>query len=230
MPKSEPIRLTRAQVREIDRRAIEEYHIPGIVLMENAAIGAAAIARKMKQGNPEPSAVIVCGGGNNGGDGLAVARHLHNAGWSIDIVIATHSYYSGDALINFDIAEQMKLSMICLKDAEDVINPHAQDFLVDALFGTGLTSPPKDHQRAIIELMNATALPILAIDLPSGMDCDTGRPLGDACVRATRTVTFVAEKVGFANPASKEYTGEITVVDIGCPRELLEEVESTPRD
>ena len=76
--------------------------------------------------------------------------------------------------------------------------------------------------------MNSQSSPVLAVDLPSGMDCDTGKPLG-ACVRATRTVTFVAEKTGFANPASKQYTGEITVADIGCPRELIEEVAGRAR-
>lgn len=110
-------------------------------------------------------------------------------------------------------------------DAEDVVNANAVDLIIDALFGTGLVAAPKPDHRRLIELINECGLPVLSVDLPSGMDCDTGEPLG-ACVKATRTVTFVAEKAGFANPASKQYTGEITIGDIGCPRELIERVAS----
>lgn len=92
------------------------------------------------------------------------------------------------------------------------------DLVIDGLFGTGLQGPPRNLGQ--IETINRFSKVVLAIDLPSGMDCDTGEPLGD-CVRAARTVTFVAEKAGFANPDSKQFTGEVTVADIGCPRELI---------
>lgn len=221
MSKSEPVRLTRAQVRELDRSAIEDCHIPGIVLMENAARGVVNAAMRMRRGVDSPSAVIVCGGGNNGGDGLAVARHLHNAGWSVELLIASQKPYTGDALTNERIASAMNLRRRSMEEASDVINPFANEFVIDALFGTGLTRPAQPEQRVIIELMNASGLPVLAVDLPSGLDCDTGEPLG-ACVRATQTVTFVAEKAGFANPAAKQYTGDVIVADIGAPRELTD--------
>src|SRR2546430_1700705 len=96
-------RLTRAQVREIDRRAIEEFHIPGIVLMENAARAVVEVAMEMMAGSRDVSVAIVCGGGNNGGDGLAVARHLHNAGWHVDLVLANEKEYGGEAAINHRI-------------------------------------------------------------------------------------------------------------------------------
>src|SRR5438128_665088 len=101
------LRLTRAQVREIDRRAIEEYHIPGIVLMENAARGVADAAKQMMSGKSNPSCWIVCGGGNNGGDGLATARHLRNARWDVELILATTKPYVGDAAINFEIVQRM---------------------------------------------------------------------------------------------------------------------------
>ncbi len=217
------LRLTREQVREIDRRAIEDFHIPGIVLMENAARAVVDVAMEMLQGVETPSVAVVCGGGNNGGDGLAVARHLHNAGWHVEIIWGTNKPYAGDAAINERIVREMKLGEMSMYDAEDIVNPNAVDMVIDALFGTGLSRSSERDQQIIIELMNECQLPVLAVDVPSGMDCNTGEPLGP-CVRATRTVTFVAEKAGFANPASKQFTGEITVGCIGCPRELIEEV------
>ena len=215
-----PIRLTRAQVREIDRLAIEQYHIPGIVLMENAARSVTDEAMKMI--DPATArVVIVCGNGNNGGDGYAVARHLHNAGVEV-CTIHIGVDPKGDALTNYNIARGMEIKTHYL-NAADILTAHASDLMIDALFGTGLTRPVEGDLKVLIETMNASNLPILAIDIPSGLDCDTGEPLG-VCVRAKRTVTFVAEKAGFANPISREYTGEIIVADISCPRELIEHV------
>jgi NAD(P)H-hydrate epimerase len=219
------LRLTREQVREIDRRAIEEFHIPGIVLMENAARAVVDVALEMLQGRPRPAVAIVCGGGNNGGDGLAVARHLHNAGFHVEVVNASTRPYSGDAAVNYRVARAMRLSEWSMYEAaDDVINCDAVDMVVDSLFGTGLSRPPEEDHERLIRLMNGCGLPILAVDVPSGLDCNTGEPLGPSCVRAKRTVTFVAEKAGFANPESKQFTGEITVGDIGCPRELVDKV------
>jgi len=215
-------RLTRAQVREIDRLAIERYHIPSIVLMENAARGAAEVAWEMLGRNAKASVQIVCGGGNNGGDGLAIARHLHNRGVAVTILLAIDpEKYIGDALINFKIVQAMNLPMIGRSQAAEAIRTAPADLVIDALFGTGLTQPPRAEGAAIIELVNLRAEPILAIDLPSGLDCDTGLPLGEHCVHATRTVTFVAEKAGFADPISRQFTGEVTVAEIGCPKELI---------
>jgi NAD(P)H-hydrate epimerase len=208
------IRLTRNQVREIDRRSIEEFGIPGIVLMENAARAAADVAVQMlKPGEP---VLIVCGGGNNGGDGLAVARLLHIRGYAVEVSLAVDpAKYSGDALTNWTIVQAMHIPTGW--ESKPAL-------IIDALFGTGLSQPPRAEELAIIENMNEQKLPILAIDVPSGMDCDTGLPLGPACVRATRTITFVAEKAGFATPQSRHFTGDITVGDIGCPRELIQAV------
>ncbi|MDB5319974.1 MAG: nnr 1 [Phycisphaerales bacterium] len=217
------VRLTRRQVREVDRRAIENYGIPGIVLMENAARGAAEVAWEMLDRRPQ-NVTIICGGGNNGGDGLAIARHLHNHGANVQVLLAIDpEKYIGDAAINWRIVQSMGLDVAGSEDAAELVSPLAASMIIDALFGTGLTQPPRADAQALIQRMNASTLPILSIDLPSGLDCDTGEPL-DACVRATQTVTFVAEKAGFANPESRHFTGDITIVDIGCPRELIDEV------
>jgi NAD(P)H-hydrate epimerase len=221
----EILRLTRAQVRDVDRRAIEHYHVPGIVLMENAARGAADVAWEMVRRMPGALVDVICGGGNNGGDGFAIARHLHNRGaWASVILAADPGKVTGDAQVNARILQAMKITFVPPEDAERQLKRGNSELLIDALFGTGLQQAPREPAARVIQAMNAKGLPILAVDLPSGLDCDTGEPLGPDCVRATRTVTFVAEKSGFANPASRPYTGEITVADIGCPREAIVDV------
>jgi len=219
------LRLTRAQVREIDRRAVADYGIPSIVLMENAARGAADVAMEMLAGINTPGAVILCGGGNNGGDGLTIARHLHIRGVKTVVVLAVDpAKYTGDAAINFKIAMNIPLFLTTPDDTDLTLYLTSNHLLIDALFGTGLQSSPRDG--SLIDRINLHRQRVLAIDLPSGLDCDTGLPLGP-CVKATRTVTFVAEKAGFANPISREYTGQITVADIGVPPELIAAVAST---
>jgi NAD(P)H-hydrate epimerase len=127
--------------------------------------------------------------------------------------------YVGDALINWNIVRTMALAcgpvepgLIC-----------RQALIIDAIFGTGLDRPPREPFPALAEAINQSGNPVLAVDLPSGLDCDTGQPLG-VCVKATRTVTFVAQKLGFANVESRPFTGRVIVGDIGCPRELIEQV------
>ena len=221
-----PLRLSRAQVREVDRRAIEEYHVPGIVLMENAAkavtdVVCDVLARREKR-DGRRDVLILCGGGNNGGDGLAVARHLHNRGYEVRLGLFTDPLkYTGDALINWKICHAMGLPWQPLT-FDDIVD-HGDGVVVDALFGTGLTQPPRGPFKEMVDSLVATNAEVVAVDLPSGLDCDTGEPLGP-CVRAAHTVTFVAEKVGFANPKAKQYLGRVTVGDIGAPRQLVEQI------
>jgi NAD(P)H-hydrate epimerase len=215
------IRLTREQVRRIDRLAVERYHIPGVVLMENAAVAAANVAGEMVR--PDTGTVLIlCGGGNNGGDGLAVARHLHNRGYNVRILLTTDpAKYAGEAKINWDICHAMNLPSA---DAtvEAIIGSGA-GLIVDAIFGTGLIQPPRPPFAELVAAIEKTRVPVLAIDIPSGLDCDTGRALGSACVTATRTITFVAEKIGFDQPEARKYLGRVSVGDIGCPIELIAE-------
>lgn len=224
-----PVYLTRAQVREVDRISIERYHIPGIVLMENASRGVAdeVVHEWSKRWPKMPTMriLILCGGGNNGGDGLAAARHLTNRNFSVMIgLCADPAKYRGDALINWKIIQAMRIP--CIDATPDAIRAFDCDLIVDAIFGTGLTETPREPFAQIVAAIADTKCPVVAIDLPSGLDCDTGFPHGPT-LRAVRTVTFVAQKAGFANPASKQYTGEITVTDIGCPAALVDEVRSS---
>jgi NAD(P)H-hydrate epimerase len=222
------LRLTREQVREIDRRAIEDFHIPGIVLMENAARAVVDATMEML-GNPVGVVSIICGGGNNGGDGLAVARHLTNRGFHVTACIMVDpSTLMGDALTNYRIASKIWRvnRWQYVEQIAGLLAPAGKvgvRLIVDAIFGTGLTRAPVGDYEAAINQINSFGIPVLAVDVPSGLDCDTGLPLG-TCIRAQRTVTFVAEKAGFDNPRSKEYTGEVTVGDIGVPRELIDKV------
>jgi len=227
---TQPLRLTRKQVREIDRLSIKRYRIPGVVLMENASRAVVDVVASM---NPTGEIVILCGGGNNGGDGLAVARHLHNRGHNVIIDFATDpATLKGDALTQWQIVQAMKLPAFYCGPANELASLaiiEEAEFIIDALFGTGLSDAPRAPAARFIETVNKIPpdrRPVLAIDLPSGLDCDTGRPLG-ICIRATRTVTFVAEKAGFANPEAQQWLGQVTVGDIGCPKELIDEIVRT---
>jgi NAD(P)H-hydrate epimerase len=216
------LRLTREQVRSIDRLALERYRIPGIVLMENAARAVAFEAGRMMDGECCGKVLILCGGGNNGGDGLAAARHLHNMGAEITIGLTVDpSQYQGDALINWNIVSAMKITA---RGFEPVMleNPRPM-LIIDAIFGTGLTAAPREPFGQIATIVNNNGAPVLAVDVPSGLDCDTGVPPGP-CIIARRTVTFVAEKIGFTQPQARRMLGEVVVGDIGCPVELIGEV------
>jgi NAD(P)H-hydrate epimerase len=213
--------LTRDQVRRVDRIAIEKYQVPGIVLMENAARGASEVALEMVGARVGQYILIFCGGGNNGGDGLAMARHLHNRGHQIMIALCTDAAkYQGDALINWRVVEAMKIAARPWEEATSTTAP--PQLIVDAIFGTGLSDTPRPPFGEIVERITAMGRPVLAVDIPSGLDCDSGRPFGP-CIRANRTVTFVGPKVGFSKAEAREYVGEVNVVDIGCPREAIEE-------
>lgn len=210
------LRLSRQQIRQIDRLAIQRYGIPGVVLMENAARAVAEAAWTMLGQVPHAIVLVVCGGGNNGGDGLAAARHLHNRGADVRIVLYGYpAKYENEAKINWEIVQAMNLPLLRAVEGR----PH---LVIDAIFGTGLTQAPRPPFDQTVQAMHGLGVPILSVDIPSGLDCDSGKPLGPACVKATRTVTFVAEKIGFAEPTARQYLGEVTVADIGCPRELVE--------
>lgn len=219
--------FSRDSVRDVDRRAISEYGIPGILLMENASRALAQQAMAMLD-RPEcrrgAKVLIICGGGNNGGDGFAAARHLHNADLDVTVVLMRPAdSYRGDAATNLNICGAMELNLI--EAADDPVAGLRQlpehDLILDGLLGTGLTSDVRPPLDAVIDWMNQQGAPVLAIDIPSGLDCDTGAPLGCA-VRADATVTFVGIKAGFTQPGAAAHTGRIIVGDIGAPRQLIE--------
>lgn len=224
--------LTREQARQVDRIAIEDYGIPGIVLMENAARAASGVALSMlgnKRGGSR-RASILCGGGNNGGDGYAIARHLHNAGVKVEVfAVSEPSKLQGDAAINFGIVEHMLLPVIAVSDQKSLDAAARRwgkaDLLVDAILGTGFSGALRPELVPVIEELNRhrAGQSVLSIDLPSGLDCETGTA-AKPTVLADKTVTFVAEKIGFKTDAAKRHLGAVEVAQIGTPPELLKRV------
>lgn len=216
--------LTRAQARQVDRLAVERFAMPSLLLMENAARGVAVVADAMLAKAAGGDGVLVlCGGGNNGGDGLGAARHLHNRGYRVHIgLLADPAKYGDDALINWNIVRAMRLPAEPFDSSR--LATHRAALVIDAIFGTGLDKPPRDPFPAIAQAINDSGDSVLAVDLPSGMECDSGTIMG-AAIRATRTVTFVAPKAGFGEPSSVAFTGDVVVADIGCPREILEMID-----
>jgi len=217
--------LSRVQVREIDHRAAKEFGMPSIVLMENAGLGATEWLMSL---GVSGRVLVCCGKGNNGGDGFVIARHLDLQGVAVRLLLFTDpNELSGDAATNWAIASRSGISIEVVPRTPSAFSlPAASftdaDWIVDALFGTGLAGelrPPWDH---VIAWINASHSRVLAVDIPSGLDCDSGQPLGCA-VRATHTATFVAPKKGFANPQAAFWTGMIKTISIGAPRVLLEQ-------
>jgi len=232
--------LSRQQVREVDRRAIEEYGLSGLVLMENAGRGCAELLSQLIHSHPSPlpkgegivrgPVAIVCGKGNNAGDGFVIARHLDIRGIGVKLLLlAAPDELRGDAAANFEIVKRMALPIADLSrmyaDAAFAEEIDGAEWIVDALLGTGATGSPRPPFDAAIRQMNAATAKRLAVDLPSGLDCDTGEPAAPT-FRADHTCTFVATKVGFANPRAVEYLGQVHVIDIGAPRQLIEEISA----
>jgi NAD(P)H-hydrate epimerase len=227
--------LTREQVREVDRRAIAEFGMSGLVLMENAGRGATDVlcSQWAGHGGGKDSQwtlriVVVCGKGNNGGDGFVIARHLDLRGWTVRVLLLCDPQeLSGDAAANFLIIQKAGLEIqsfaapLEMARFNEAISGAA--YLVDAILGTGATGEPKSPYAEAIECMNSSGVRIMAVDLPSGLDCDSGVAAAHT-IRARHTCTFVAAKPGFFVAGAEQYVGELHVCDIGVPRKLLENI------
>jgi len=217
--------LTRDQTRAIDRFAIEQLGVPGVVLMENAGRLCADAVGDFLHGPAGRKVAICAGAGNNGGDGFVVARHLSMRGASVVVfLVSPADELSGDAEINYRIARNLHLDIREVGSAE-LANLSRElrgfDVVVDAVGGTGIRGALRGDIAVAVEQINAAGRPVVAVDIPTGLDCDTGRAEGPA-VRANLTVTMVARKKGFDSPASAEFTGEVRVVDIGIPADVVE--------
>jgi NAD(P)H-hydrate epimerase len=217
--------LSRAEVREVDRRAIEEYGMSGLVLMENAGRGCADVLCALGCRGPVS---VVCGRGNNAGDGFVIARHLDLRGIPVRIISLSEAKdLRGDAAVNYAIIEKSAIEIVdCSSqfDASRFKNSLGDsEWIVDAILGTGASGALRPPWNEAIRVLNGIQAKRLAVDLSSGLDCDTGEP-ADPTFRADHTCTFVAEKIGFANPAARAYLGKIHVLDIGAPRRLLEQI------
>jgi len=216
--------LTRDQARELDRRAIEECGIPGAVLMENAGRAMVDLLRML---GIQGTVVICCGPGNNGGDGFVIARHLDNAGVAVRVLLfARPEALTGDAALNYRILVNggllLEMFDLAALDEGRLRSELAKaDWVVDALFGSGQRGPVRPPFDRIVEAINASGARVFAVDIPTGLDTDTGIPQG-ATIRALHTATVIAPKKGFASPEAAAWLGRVHVIDIGIPRRLLE--------
>ncbi len=214
--------LTRKEVRDVDRRAIDEFGMSGLQLMENAARGAAELLLKQ---NRSGSILIVTGKGNNAGDGFVMARHLENYGCDVKLLLLANSdELAGDALFNYKIIEKCGIPILQSDESnlQELLMSELSNaqWIVDAMLGTGITGDVREPYQSAIKLINASRKKIFAVDLPSGLDCDTGEPLG-ICIKADITATFVAMKTGFNHPIAKSHLGKVQVIDIGVPQALI---------
>lgn len=218
--------VTAREMREIDQRAINDYGIPGVVLMENAGRRVAeAVAEKL--GAVQGSTVtIFAGKGNNGGDGLVAARHLYSMGADVKVLLLDNpDNISGDAAINLNIWKKMeqKVYTVTQKDDFNAVRLFLvkTDIIVDAIYGTGFKGKVKDYAGRIIEAINSCGKPVVSADIPSGLEADTGIT-GGACVRSSVTVTFGLPKIGLLIEPGAGYVGDLKVADISIPPALLE--------
>jgi NAD(P)H-hydrate epimerase len=213
--------LTRSEARALDERAIHELGIPSIVLMENAGRNMAELLLRLGVGGP---VVVCCGKGNNGGDGFVIARHLAIAGVTVRVLLfAEAAGLSGDAAVNHTIlvrAGQPIDVLFPLDESRLRAGLAGADWVVDALFGTGLDGPVRPPFDRVIEAINACAARVLAVDIPSGLECDTGLPMGPT-VRADHTATVMAVKSGFVTAQARPWVGQVHVIDLGVPRVLF---------
>ncbi len=220
--------VSRAEMTWLDRRAIVHYGIPEICLMENAGAGTARVAAEMLGGGASRGVNILCGRGNNGGDGFVIARHLANHAAPIRIFVAGGAAAvrpGGAAFTNLEIARRLRLPILDLSPGDSAALATLTagcGLFVDALFGTGLDRPVAGPDLEVIRAVNAARLPVLSVDVPSGLDADSGEPLGDA-IRARRTAALAFAKQGFHRGRGPEHAGEVVVVDIGIPAQAVED-------
>jgi NAD(P)H-hydrate epimerase len=228
-----PIALNRQQCREVDRRAIDDYGMSGLVLMENAGRGVVDLLEALDSGGP---VLVACGRGNNAGDGFVIARHLDLRGHKVRVALCgAPRDFTPDAAANYQILERAGVAITSIVEADGTAlrGERIADLLrelidgtaciVDALLGTGARGEPRPPLDLVIDMLNAARVPIVAIDVPSGLDCDTGVAARHT-IRATHTTTFVANKIGFLAAGAARFTGEVHVLDIGAPRRLIDEV------
>jgi NAD(P)H-hydrate epimerase len=217
--------LTAEQMRSIDRRAIDRFGIPSIVLMENAA---AAVVDVLLEHYPDAGRVaLVCGTGQNGGDGFAAARHLESRGVTpVVLIVGGRERVGGDALTNLLVCERLNIPIFEIREPDDVENELARvadvDVIADAMFGTGLNRAPSGIHADVIRGLAELRIPVIAVDVPSGTNASSPLPF-EPCVQAEVTVTFAAPKICHVFEPAAHYCGQVVVADISIPDAALEE-------
>lgn len=216
--------LNAKEMAQIDRTTIDKVQIPGIILMENAGKGVVAEIQNFLGNVFNKQILIFCGKGNNGGDGYVIARHLYNHGAKVTVFLAGNKEtIKGDALVNLNILENMGLEITEISSLDQLPDIHRIDMVVDALLGTGVTGAVTGFFAELIDFMNNIPAPIFSVDLPSGMETDTGAVHG-SCIKATKTITMAHLKTGLLFSPARDMAGEIVVVDISVPPEVSEKL------
>lgn len=218
--------VTVKEIQKLDKIAIEQYGVPSLVLMENAGRSVTDEILKRIKKVKSPKVCIICGLGNNAGDGFVIARHLINAGVRTSIfLIGKAAKLKADAAVNYKILKKSKHPITETGDTDLCFIRIIQksDLIVDAIFGVGLNRDIQDPFRSIIEAINQAGKKVIAVDVPSGLDGSTGKIYG-ACIKADVTVTFSIAKKGFFKGEGPKYTGKVIVIDIGIPLVLLKEI------
>jgi len=223
------MRLVKAsEIQDMDRLTIREIGIPGVVLMENAARGATRVFLDHFDPPENSHVVLLCGRGNNGGDGYVMARYLHQEGLKVSVIVLSEfEKISGDALLNLEVIRRMDLEIWEVPGSDEWTKTRevitACDFIIDGILGTGLNSPVRGFYGKIIDEINALSKPVMAIDIPSGLNADTGQIMGKA-VKADLTVTFGFPKLGQLIFPGADLVGRLTRIHIGIPDAVVKRV------
>ena len=220
--------VTASEMQEMDRRTIEEFGIPGMVLMENAGRGATRFLLEQFPDIENKRVGVIAGRGNNGGDGFIIARCLKQKGIQVHVYLLSETNrVQGDAAANLKLLQPLDVSLAAIPDEASFIKHQSEmaglDVWVDAILGTGLKSDVKGYFKTIIDFINGLNKPVMAVDLPSGLNSDTGQACG-VCIRAKATATFAFAKTGHMVHPGAAYTGSLKIVDIGIPSHIVEEV------
>ncbi len=212
-----------SQMREVDRAASEIGSVPSIVLMENAAIACVNELKKDFPDLPKKRIAVFCGKGNNGGDGFAAARHLYNLGADVSVYLVCSNEFKGDAKINFDIIKKMNINTDVISDTDNLkYIIRSNDIIIDAIYGTGIHGAIVGTSYDVINEINENSSYTLSVDIPSGVNADSGEICG-ICIKADKTVTFAAYKIGMLLFPAADFTGVVTVADISIPEYIIEE-------
>jgi len=221
--------LNAAQMREADRRTIQDIGIPSLVLMENAGRQAVAAMEAAFADLTERRVAVLCGRGNNGGDGFVVARTLIQRGVDVSVfLIGQVSEVRGDARTNLEVLGRLGLTVVEISDSQawELHFSEISDctLIVDAIFGTGLNAPIAGLLETVVADVNASGIPVVAIDLPSGLSADSHEPIGDS-IDAAMTVTLAAPKLALVLPPAETRAGDIVIADIGIPSEVIDTLD-----
>ncbi len=220
--------VTASEMQQMDRQTIESFGIPGRVLMENAGLGATRVLFDQFNDIINKNVGVIAGRGNNGGDGFVIARYLAQKGSDVTVyLLAESASVKGNAAANLELLAPINVPVVEIPDEQSFLSHKTgmlhQEIWIDAILGTGLKSDVKGYFKKIIEFINALGKPVFSVDIPSGLNSDTGQVCG-ACIRAQTTATFAFAKTGHILFPGAEYTGYLEIIDIGIPDHIAEKV------